>query len=59
MNEVLDTYSTDNDDGESTVADLLANVLSKELGTDDEGKGLHILTDDVTVSYYEHVERNK
>ena len=59
MNEVLDTYSTDNDDGESTVADLLANVLSKELGTDDEGKGLHILTDDVTVSYYEHVEGNR
>ena len=47
LDEILNTYEVD--DGESTVADLVANVLTDLLGND-----LGILTGDVTVQYYEH-----
>ena len=47
LDEILNTYGVD--DGESTVADLVANVLTDLLGNE-----LGILADNVTVTYYEH-----
>ena len=47
LDEVLNTYEVD--DGNSTVADLIANVLTDLLGNE-----LGILSSDVTVKYYEH-----
>jgi hypothetical protein len=47
LDEILNTYGVD--DGESTVADLVANVLTDLLGNE-----LKILNDAVTVTYYEH-----
>ena len=47
LDQILDTY--DVNDGNSTVADLIANVLTDFLGND-----LGILKGDVTVKYYEH-----
>ena len=47
LDEVLSTYKVD--DGESTVADLIANVL-----TDLLGNNLGILNENITVTYYEH-----
>ena len=47
LDQVLNTYEVD--DGNSTAADLLANVL-----TDLLGNRLDILKSDVTVTYYEH-----
>lgn len=47
LEQVLDAY--DVNDKESTVADLIAKAL-----TDLLGNTLGILTDDVTVKYYEH-----
>jgi hypothetical protein len=44
---ILSTYEVD--DGNSTVADLLAKVL-----TDLLGNRLGILSDDVSVTYFEH-----
>lgn len=54
MLEVLNKYDNSADE-DSTVADLLADILSVELG--DEGLG--ILQDDITVSYYEHVRGSR
>ena len=56
MLEVLNKYDN-GADGDSTVADLLANVLSVELGNDSGGLG--ILQSNVTVSYYEHVDGDR
>ena len=50
MESVLKTYT--NDGNNSTVADLLANVLSDILGE----SGLGILLDDVNVTYYENID---
>ena len=47
LDQILNTY--DVDDGESTVADLIANVL-----TDLLGNKAGILTGNVTVTYFEH-----
>ena len=47
LDEILNTY--DVDDGDSTVADLIANVL-----TDVLGNNLGILKEDVSVTYFEH-----
>jgi hypothetical protein len=47
LDQILKTYQVD--DGDSTVADLIANVL-----TDLLGNNLGILSDDVSVKYYEH-----
>lgn len=47
LDQILNTYQVD--DGESTVADLIANVL-----TDLLGNKAGILTGNVTVTYFEH-----
>ena len=47
LDQVLNTYEVD--DGDSTVADLIANILTDLLGSE-----LNILTGNVTVKYYEH-----
>ena len=47
LDQILNTYEVD--DGDSTVADLIANVLTDLLGDD-----LGILSGDVTVTYYEY-----
>lgn len=47
LDEILNTYEVD--DGESTVADLIANVLTDLLGNE-----LGVLTGEVNITYYEH-----
>ena len=49
FDEILSTY--DVDDGDSTVADLVANLLTDLLGND----GLGVLSSSVSVTYFEHV----
>ena len=49
LDQILNTYEVD--DGESTVADLVANVL-----TDLLGNKAGILAGNVTVKYFEHNE---
>ena len=48
LDQVLNTYEVD--DGESTVVDFIANVLTDLLGE------AGILTGNVTVKYFEHVD---
>jgi hypothetical protein len=48
LDQILNTYEVD--DGDSTVADLIANVLTDLLGDSNLG----ILSDVVSVKYYEH-----
>ena len=47
LDQILNTYEVD--DGESTVVDLIANVLTDLLGNE-----AGILTGNVTVKYFEH-----
>lgn len=49
LDQILNTYEVD--DGDSTVADLIANVLTDLLGDSNLG----ILSDVVSVKYYEHI----
>ena len=49
LDQILNTYEVD--DGDSTVADLIANVLTDLLGDNNIG----ILSDVVSVKYYEHI----
>jgi hypothetical protein len=52
LEDILNTYG--NDDGNTTVADLLANVLTDKLSNIRVANKQGILSSPVSVTYYEH-----